>query len=58
MSLKEHGMQNPCDNCIYQSQSWNTDPCYKCGSENDYIYGEDADGNLLHPLKEHFDWDE
>lgn len=39
-------MQKPCENCIYQSQSWDTSPCFKCGSENGYAYCEDADGNL------------
>lgn len=31
-------MQNPCEQCVYQSQSWNEEPCYRCGSENDYAW--------------------
>lgn len=39
--------QNPCEQCVYQNQSWNSEPCYKCGAENDYAYCQDSDGNLI-----------
>lgn len=40
-------IQNPCEQCVYQNQSWNSEPCYKCGADNDYVYCKDADGNLI-----------
>ena len=40
-------MQSPCEQCTYQNQSWNSDPCYKCGSDNNYAYCQDSDGNLI-----------
>lgn len=40
-------MQNLCEQCIHQNQSWYEEPCYKCGSENDYAYCEDEHGNLI-----------
>ena len=40
-------MNNPCDDCIYQNQSWSSEPCYRCSSENSYLYWEDKDGNIM-----------
>ena len=40
-------MQNPCEQCVYQTQSWNEDPCYRCGSENNYAWCEDSNGNFV-----------
>ena len=38
---------NPCESCIHQSKSWNEDPCNRCGSENNYAWCEDEQGNFL-----------
>ena len=47
---------NPCESCIHQSKSWNDEPCYRCGSENNYAWCEDEQGNflMLSSLKEQF----
>lgn len=54
MSLKEQTMiiqNNPCESCIHQSKSWNDEPCYRCGSENDYAWCEDEHGNFPNVVK-------
>lgn len=62
VSLKEQTMisqNNPCESCIHQSKSWNEDPCNRCGSENNYAWCEDEQGNflMLSSLKEHFPYE-
>ena len=37
--------KNPCESCIHQSKSWNDEPCYRCGSENDYAWCEKDNDN-------------
>ena len=32
---------NQCENCIHQDKSWNEEPCYRCGSVNDYAWYEE-----------------
>ena len=43
---------NPCENCIHQGKAWNDDPCYRCGSENNYAWCENQAGQFLN-VKEH-----
>ena len=42
---------NPCESCIHQSKSWNEEPCYRCGSENDYAWCEDEHGTFPNVVK-------
>ena len=42
---------NPCESCIHQSKSWNDEPCYRCGSENDYAWCEDEHGQFPNVVK-------
>ena len=35
---------NPCEGCEYEMiNCWYDDPCYKCGSGNDYFYYKKED---------------
>ena len=34
---------NPCENCIHRNKAWNDEPCYRCGSENNYAWHEEEE---------------